>query len=690
MKRPLDGTRLVMGTDYYPEQWDPSLWDEDLRRMRETGIEVIRIAEFAWNIFSPREGVFTFDFFDDFLAHCQKAGMQVIFGTPTATPPAWLTQRYPEVLNARIDGALYRHGARRHYNYNSVIYQRFVRELVGKLAAHYGPHPSVIGWQIDNEINCEVSEFYSDSDTLAFRSFLKDRYGTIENLNKAWGTVFWNQTYSSWGEVEAPRLTPSGNHNPHEMLDYRRFVSDSACRWAKMQSEIIRPYLKPGNFITTNGIFPDVDYHRMVQESLDFLTYDSYPNMANALGYRPPKGSLGDRESSICLDEVRSIHGIFGIMEQQSGANGGTGSAASPSPRPGQITLWTMQSIAHGADFVSYFRWRTATMGAEIYWHGILDYAGRENRRIGVIRNIHGLLQKIGAVAGKPYEAKVGLVTTYDNQWDAEVDTWHGKIAQQSVSAICRAAQHTHTPMDFVYLREDTKAADLAKYAVLFYPAEKKKKKWQAEVLRQYVAQGGSLVFGCRAGLKGTNGQCTQKELPGVFRDLAGCEVREFTFVAEDEGTIHADWEGTRIETVLFNEELAPLGEAKVLARYQESYYCGVPALIENPVGEGRVYYFGSAFSEEAARVFLEKLSAADPYDSLLTAPACCEIAARADRRERYLFLLNYDKSAQEVIVHTPLRDLYTGRKIEESLTLPGYGTAVFLQEIPSAASKTE
>lgn len=674
----LDGKRLVMGTDYYPEHWDPSMWDADLKRMQETGIEIIRIAEFAWNKFEPREGEFTFSFFDDFLAHCNACGMKVIFGTPTATPPAWMTDKYPEVLNAKMDGTLYRHGARRHYNYNSVVYQNFTKELVEKLASHYGPNPAIVGWQIDNEINCECNEFYSESDTLAFRRFLKEKYGTIENLNRAWGTVFWNQTYTAWGEVYVPRVTLSNNTNPHEVLDYKRFVSDSACRWAKMQSDIIARYRKPGDFITTNGIFQDIDSHRMTQESLDFITYDSYPNMAYELDTKLPAGDLKDRNWSMMLDEVRAIHGIYGIMEQQSGANGWNVRMVSPTPRPGQITLWTMQSIAHGADYIGYFRWRTATMGTEIYWHGILDYSSRENRRIAEIRRIHGLFQKIESVAGKAYEANVGILESYDNKWDAELDIWHGTIEKQSAAAIYRAAQLTHTPIDYVYLCENTCAEDLAKYKVLFYPHAVIASEQQVKILQAYVAQGGILVLGCRAGLKTLTGQCTQENLPGVFRELAGAEVTEFTFVAKDEDITHAGWDSTEMETVLFNEELAPLGHAKVLARYEDSYYQGSPALIENPVGRGRVYYLGSAFSEKTAQIFLEKLQVANPYGNLIALPKDCEIAVRAEGSERYLFVLNYAKEEQKLTLYQQMKDLYEGEMVSGDLTLEGYGTKVF------------
>lgn len=251
----LKGDRLVLGTCYYPEHWPEKLWRDDLRRMLEAGIEVIRIAEFAWNKVEPEEGVFNYDFFDRFLDLAEEEGMKVIFCTPTATPPAWLTEKYPEVLNADMDGNRYYHGARRHYNYNSPVYRQLSARITEKSASHYGGRSCIIGWQIDNEVNCEKDVFYSESDHAAFREFLKDKYGTLDALNDAWGTAFWNQTYTDWQEVHAPRKTYSDSTNPHEVLDYTRFISQSARSFVKMQSDIIARYKKPEDFITTNGIF---------------------------------------------------------------------------------------------------------------------------------------------------------------------------------------------------------------------------------------------------------------------------------------------------------------------------------------------------------------------------------------------------------------------------------------------------
>ena len=669
----LDGKRMVLGTCYYPEHWPEAMWKDDIRRMLDTGIEVIRIAEFAWNKTEPEEGVFTFDFFDRFLDLCDEAGMKVIFGTPTATPPAWLTERYPEVLNVDVNGQTYRHGARRHYNYNTVVYRALTERIVTKLAEHYGKRACIIGWQIDNELNCETNEFHSEADSAAFRIFLKEKYGTLDALNEAWGTVFWNQTYSNWDEVHVPRKTISDSTNPHEVLDYSRFVSASARSFCKLQADIIRRYIKPGDFITTNGMFGRLDNHQMTAESLDFFTYDSYPNFAYCLdAYNPDDRDLRDRRWSRNLMEVRSVCPIFGIMEQQSGANGWNTRMEAPTPRPGQLTLWTMQSIAHGADFVSYFRWRTAIMGTEIYWHGILDYSGRENRRIAEVRNVHELIGKLAPVAGKPYEAKVAVVKDYDNTWDAELDKWHGRVAWASEMALFGAAQRTHTPLDFVYM-DHTSLEALRQYKVLFYTHPSIMTAERAELLRQYVEAGGTLVFGCRSAYKALTGQCVMDKLPGLIAGLTGADIPEYSFIAPDAGAVTIDWGGDTLEAAIFADLVEPAEGGVREAVYTADYYAGSGALVSHQVGAGKAYYYGTAFTESAARTFLEKLGVADPCGDALALPETCELAIRGG----HAFVLNYLKTPAEVELKRPMTDLLTGETLSGKVTLKPYGVLV-------------
>lgn len=680
MRQIVNGKEMVLGTCYYPEHWPESLWAEDLERMLECGIQVIRIAEFAWSKVEPYEGVFTYEFFDRFLDLAREKGMKVIFCTPTATPPAWLTEKYPEVLNGTIDGVLFRHGGRRHYNYNSPVYQEKTRIITEAFASHYGPHPAVIGWQIDNELNCERDEFYSESDTAAFRVFLQKKYGSLDKLNEAWGTTFWNQTYTDWKEVHIPRTTPSNNTNPHEVLDYTRFISDSACRYAKLQSDIIRKYVKPGDFITTNGLFSNLDNQRMAGESLDFIMYDSYPNFAfTKENYEKFSATLQDRMWSRNLTEVRAVSPNFGIMEQQSGANGWNNRMAAPTPKPGQMTLWTMQSAAHGADYVSYFRWRTCTMGTEIYWHGILDYSGRENRRLREVREIHRKFQAISEAAGSRYEARTAVLKDYDNIWDAQLDIWHGDVDRLSQQSLFLAAQKSHTPMDYVYLREDTTAENLKKYQVIFYPHPVIVNPQRAAILEEYVEAGGCLVLGCRSGYKDMTGKCVMDRLPGLLAKMSGTDIPEYTRVNPDDEPVYIDWDGIRLEAAVFNDQLEPLtADAQVLGRYENCYYAGAPGLICNALGAGKVYYFGAAFTEETARVFLEKLGAASPYADVLELPWECELAVREKDGRKYYFVLNYKKTPVKIQVKEALVDLYTGETVSGQVELEAFGTKVY------------
>jgi beta-galactosidase len=374
-------------------------------------------------------------------------------------------------------------------------------------------------------------------------------------------------------------------------------------------------------------------------------------------------------------------------MEQQSGPPGSHSGMEAPAPKPGQMTLWTMQSIAHGADYVSYFRWRTCAMGTEIYWHGILDYSNRDNRRLAEVKDIHQKAGAIAAAAGSRYQAAFGVLKDYDNLWDARLDSWHGRFDQFSESGIFEAAQLSHTPMDYVYFTESLDLETLKRYPLLFYPHPVILRKDRVELLESYVKEGGTLVLGCRTGCKDETGKCPMVKLPGLLQDLSGADVLEYTFVSPDDGKILVDWEGTALEAAVFNDILVPLGKARVLGTYQNNYYAGKPALIVNEYGKGRVYYFGAAFSREAALVFLEKLGIAGPCRDLVEADKNCEIALRKNEKRSFLFILNYAGTAAKVTLKKEMRDLYTGQSRCGSFELPPFGTAVyqFYCDTPSA-----
>ncbi len=687
----LNGNSIDLGVCYYPEHWDEKLWEKDLDRMLSAGLKTIRIAEFAWNLIEPQENVFDYSFFDRFLNLALSKGIQVIFCTPTATPPAWLTEKYPEVLNADIDGNLIHHGARRHYNYNSPVYRDFAARITEKGASHYAAHPAIIGWQLDNEFNCEANEFYSESDDRAFRIFIQKKYGSLEALNRAWGTVFWNQTYSDWNQVHLPRRTNSLSPNPHLHLDYIRFISESVNSFADAQARIIRKYAKPGDFITTNGIFGNIDYVRLTRNSLDFMTYDSYPNFAYCINGFKNSDFSKDREWSRNLTETRAFSRRFGIMEQQSGANGWTTSMEAPSPRPGQIRLWAFQSIAHGADYVSFFRWRTATFGTEIYWHGILDYSGRDNRRLAEITQLSTELAELQSIAGSRFRAKVAIVKDYDNIWDSQFDVWKKRIEAQSQYSLFKMCQLLHVPFDYVYAESDTFREKLSAYDIVFYPHPSILTEERVAVLENYAAEGGTVVFGCRTGFKDINGKCVDSLLPGLAAKLSGADIPENSLVPPDEVPLMVEWpdssgidSDTSFEAAVFADELEATAEsASVVARYSNGSFGQREsgAVVHNAFGKGHCYYFGGAFSDSAAEVFLKRLGAAEPYGDLFSLPQCCEITVReAEDGTRYFFVLNYSSSPVTIRILQPMY-ISGDLSVMGEFLLGGYGVQVFRQE---------
>lgn len=502
----------------------------------------------------------------------------------------------------------------------------------------------------------------------------------MDALNQAWGAVFWNQEYTGWEEIYVPRTTIHNSTNPHQTLDYIRFVSDSAVRFCKMQSDILRKYIKTGDFITTNGMFQNLDNHRMTDEALDVYTYDSYPNFAYCLCEDPKHSkNLNDRRWSDKLTEVRSICPHFGIMEQQSGANGWNTKMEAPAPKPGQTMLWAMQSIAHGADYVSFFRWRTCTFGTEIYWHGILDYDNRDNRKLEEVKRIYDRVQAIQETAGAENQAAVAVVKDYSNIWDAKVDVWHQRLAWSSEEEIFLASQINHTPVDYVYLLDSTEVEELTRYQVLIYPHGLILSERKAELLKAYVEKGGCLILGARTGQKDENGKCVMMPMPGLLAEATGSDVKEFTFVGPADEKVNMNWNGTLLDTGIFNDILEPIGSnVKVLAKYAGNYYKGRPALIENRYGNGKVIHFGGTFTQENVKAILEYVDVLKPYCDILELPKDCEITVKKKEGKTYIFVLNYVEKPQEIFIKKAVKDMDTKEQVQGKICLGSYETKVY------------
>ncbi|MCL6459972.1 MAG: beta-galactosidase, partial [Gorillibacterium sp.] len=634
IKQPVATKQFELGVCYYPEHWPESMWEDDFRRMCELGFTVIRTGEFAWALYEPEEGQFHFEKLDRALDLAHAYGLKVILGTPTAGPPAWLTERYPEVLNVTYEGITLQHGMRRHYNYSSPKYRELCAIITTRMVQHYAEHPAVIGWQIDNELNCEISEFYSEADHVAFRAWVQAKYETLDKLNEAWGTIFWSQTYSDWSQVYLSRPTPCPKQpNPHLALDEKRFISDNTISFAKVQSDIIRQ-IAPKHWITTNGIFGHLDSHRLIDEQLDFFSYDSYPQFSTIASTGDEVNPLRDRGWSHSLGITRSISPNFCIAEQQSGPGGWVNRMDMPSPKPGQMRLWTYQSIAHGADMVIYFRWRTAVFGNEIYWHGINDYHNQPNRRVREAGVIGGELATIGTrIIGTRNQANIAILRDYDNDWDGEYDVWHGPFMWKSNNNWFKALQYRHIPSDVLFMRDQTTLADLQRYKVLIYSHPTIMRDETAALLEAYVRLGGKIIFGCRTGYKDERGQCYMRPFPGAAGDLCGITVEEFTMIKGTRKPTFMKWTGAEASETQaddFNdilEVVAPTVE--VMASYSSDYYAGKPAVTRNKLGLGEVWYYGAVFNEDAANQIIDRLGLVSPVSEWLELPLQVELQIR-------------------------------------------------------------
>ncbi len=681
MEKSINMEQITLGVCYYPEHWPEAMWEQDLTRMLEAGIKVCRVAEFAWSKFEKTEGVFTFDFFDRFLDLAQQKGMKVIFCTPTATPPAWLTEKYPEALNALPNGILVRHGMRCHCNHTSPVFRQLCARLVEQIASHYGGHPAIIGWQIDNEFNCETNMFYSESDSVAFRAYLKQKFGTLDKLNEAMGTVFWNQEYTAWDEIYVARPTLGNASNPHLLLEQKKFVSQSTIEFCKLQADILKKYRKPGDFITTNGIFGHLDYQEMNAQALDFITFDSYPNFAYSVGggvnaNAGAAGKLKDRASGLSLARTRSISPVFGIMEQQSGAGGWQTAMAQQAPRPGQLRLWALQSIAHGADYVSFFRWRTCTVGTEIYWNGILGWDNRDTRQLEEVKTLKDEVAGLAQVTGSHYRAKVAVCYHYYSDWDGEGDIFYGPLSGPSVMNWFSACQEAHAPMDLLCLREGMELAGLLPYELLVLPHIGLLSNELCRLLSRYVEQGGRVVFGARTGFKDEFGRCPMRPAPGGAAELVGGTVREYTLLPQKKQVTATLW-GRSVALPLVNEVLEAEAGGEVLACYEGEYYAGRPAVLRKKLGAGEALYVGAAFSQELAALLLERAGLAEACREELALPPELEYALREKDGQRFRFLLNYTEAPQSFFCKKPFTDLLTKKHLEGQAQLPPYGVAV-------------
>lgn len=647
---------LAFGTAWYPEQWPESRWEADLALMDQAHINTVRIGEFAWSTLEPEEGHYDFGWLDRAIAAAQRHGIHVVLGTPTAAPPVWMSERYPDILRVDEDGRRAGHGGRRHFSFGSARYRAFARRIATAMATRYGHHPDVVGWQVDNEIG--LPSFDRESQALWHR-FLQRRYGDIATLNRRWATAYWSQAYQRFGQVP---MHASGAWNPGALLEFRHFETATWTDYVLEQAAAIRAHADPRQFVTTNTQFWNDGFdHFKLHEQLDIAAWDNYIQDAD-----PDWVANGADHDLVRGYKQRN----FWLMETQAGRIDWV--PVNPALRPGQVREMGWQAVQHGADAVLYWEFRPAPNGQETNYGTLLAPDGEPAPVFAEIASLgQEFAQAATALAGTEPVADVAFLFSYDSRWAIDLQRMHRdfdpireftdfyrpfRVASQGVAVV--------SPL-----------ADLSRYRLVVAPSLNVLTEAEASHLAQYVRQGGHLVLGPRTGQKDDANGLLESRQPGPLRALLGAHVDQFYVLARPVAVLGAPGE---CEAAAWAEVLlADAPDVRVLARYRDpgGWLDGQAAIVTRPVGQGSISYVGAWLTRDGMAALARQLLATAGVAPLVPgASPDLEIGARDAPGRRVLVAINHGELPQPLAT-PPDAVLVTGSL--PGGAVPAHGVAV-------------
>ncbi len=638
---------MSIGVCYFPEHWPQERWENDFEQMAAAGLEYVRMGEFSWSTLESERNEFEFDWLDDAVELAGEYDMQTVLCTPTATPPKWLVDDRPEILQEDPDGTVREFGSRRHYCFNSTAYREETERIVTTLVDRYADTPHVVGWQTDNEFGCHRTvRCYCDNCAVAFREWLENKYDTIETLNDAWGTTFWSQRYTSFQEIDPPGPTPA-EHHPSRLLEYARFSSDSVVSYNRLHAELIRD-VNPDWFVTHNfmGRFPTLDAYA-VSEDLDLVSWDSYPTGFVQDRYQadPTRDQLRAGDP----DQVGMDHDLyrgaldrpFWVMEQQPGDVNWP--PLCPQPGEGAMRLWAHHATAHGADAVLYFRWRRCLEGQEQYHAGLRKQDGSPDRGYHDTMQAAAELNELGDVdhVGAP----VALLFDYDNLWALSEQPHAPTFDYWSLLGSFYGAVRAYgVQVDVVH-----PTTDLGEYDAVVAPALHLVTNELADRLTAYVEAGGELLLGPRTGVKDEHNRLRPAPQPGPLAELIGATVDQHESLPS-----HIDTTVQRVTKQdtkqyafrTWAEWLAAEDARPLLAYDMDDVESGRTAAVQNAVGNGTAVYCGvwpeSDLAASLIRPLLER--AGVPHSELLPD------GLRVGERNGHTWVMNFSSNRYRLI----------------------------------------
>lgn len=657
-------SKLLYGGDYNPEQWPESVWREDVRLMRAAGVNIVSLGIFSWARLQPGEKRFDFGWLDRVMDLLGEHGISVCLATATASPPPWLSKRYPEVLPVTVDGITLQVGSRQQYSPSSRIYQKFAADLVRKLARRYRCHPALVSWHINNEYACHLQECHSEESTRAFRAWLRARYQTLAALNDAWGTAFWSQGYGDWDEIFTPRRAPY-HCNPTQCLDFKRFTNDAFLDLYRLEAAILRA-ATPHIPVTTNfmGFFKPLDYRSWAPE-IDYVAWDSYPDPVDEVAARHA-GAVGH-------DLMRSLKPDrpFVLMEQATSAVNWR--PVNLPKRPGIMRLQSLQAIARGGDGVMFFQWRASKAGAEKFHSALLQHVPHGQSRVfAEVKALGAELAKLTPVAGSMVRNRVAIAFDWHAWWAVELESKPGRIDYATwVQSLHRWFYQQNIGVDFVHPE-----ANLAGYELVVAPALYLLMAKGAANLTGFTARGGTLLATYFSGIVDENEHIVLGGYPAWLRKVLGLWVEEWAPYPEGRTN------GVRLGGTKFSCDhwcdLLHLDGAKAIATYTGDFFAGRPAITRNRHGRGIAYYLGTRPEVRGLDRLLTQVIRDAKVKPVLKTPAGVEVTLRESGKSQFLFLLNHtDATAKVSLGKFSGRDLISGRSVAGRVSLAPLDAAV-------------
>ena len=628
---------MLLGVDYYPEQWDISIMEEDLANIKELGSNVIRIGEFAWHLMEKEEGKYDFSFFDTVIKKANEYGLKVIFGTPTATIPAWLVKKYPEILSEFENGEKRTFGGRHIYCFNSEVFYKYSEKIIRELANHYKDEKNIVAWQIDNEFGHEGSdECYCPKCHRAFQEFLRNKFNnSIDELNKTYGTTFWSQEYNSFEEIPVPKKTIT-THNPALRLDWERFRSKSIVDYSNFQVELLKSIIPDCVVIHDfpgGGLDKHVDYSKVAQK-LNVVAFNNYPVWGGQKEPIPP------HEIAFGLDYIRGLkRENFWITEAIMGAQGHdiTGFL----PRPNQAKMWSCQGMARGCSSLIYFRYRGATKGAEQFCYGILDADNKKRRKFYEVKDFFHNIIKYEDILEQPIKSKVAIVYDYDSLASF-------RIQKQSILLDChQEMKKFYKPFYDSNIMVDiiSEDKDFSEYKILILPVMIIWKRELTEKVKEFAKNGGIVVMTYRTAVKDIDNNLTLGEmLPVGYNDFVGAYVEE-TESLQEYNSLDLEgkgfFNGIKGKGGIFRDMLVSKG-AEVLFRYNDKFYDTFSAVTKNSYGKGKVYYIGCSPEEAILKLIVDDILNSAELQKTLS-PDNVEIVVRGNGDKQIKIYINHN-----------------------------------------------